>query len=181
MGKELIALLVVLLMTVAYSLNNSATLFSPASSLPIYNQALKTTSYIEIVRDGVGRVYPLKEVGQNHIIVNDKPLVSGDQIEYINLVEYVKPENIDERSASGMEIKRGRMNGHGLLLFGLPININEASRDDLIALSGIGEKTAQAIVKFREEKGSFKTSSELMNVRGIGRKKFKQIKGKLTI
>ena len=171
MGKELIALLVVLLMTALYSLKNSASLYGPASSYPTYNQSSKNSSHIEILRDGVGRIYPLNEVSQNYIAVNGESFKSGDRIEYVN------PENSEH---SG-QIRRGRMKGQTLLLFGMPVNLNEASIDDLMALPGIGFKTAEAIVKLRTEKGPFKTRSELMNVRGIGRKKYKKIKDKVTI
>lgn len=169
MGKELIALLVIFLMTVIYSLNNSTSIFSNTSS--IYNKASKNVSHLEIVRDGVGRIYPLREVSPNYIVASGEPFESGD------LIEYVIPANI----GTGGQIRHGRMKGETLLLFGMQLNLNEASIYDLMALPGIGPKTAQAIVKFREEKGPFKIKSELMNVRGIGRKKFKNIKEKLTI
>ena len=185
MGKELIALLVILLMTVIYSLNNSASLFSAASSSSFNNLASKNISHLEIVRGGVGRIYPPKEASQNHIIVNGEPLESGDQIEYINLVEYINSENSESVGLNaGLNaelLRRGRMKGQTLLLFGMPVNLNEATIDDLTALPGIGVKTAQAIVEFREENGLFKTTEELMNVRGIGSKKFEKIKDKLTI
>lgn len=169
MGKELSALLVIFLMTVIYSLNNSNSIFSNTSS--IYNQTSKNVSHLEIVRAGVGRIYPLREASRNYIVASGEPLESGD------LIEYVTPGSI----GTGGQIRHGRMKGETLLLFGMQLNLNEASIDDLIALPGIGAKTAQAIVKFREEKGPFKIKSELMNVRGIGRKKFKNIKEKLTI
>ncbi len=173
MGKELIALLVVLLMTAIYSLNNSVSLFSAASfSSPVQNRASKTISHLEIVRDGIGRIYPLKETTQNLILAKGEPLESGDLIEYIN------DENLDLNAEL---LRRRRMKGQTLLLFGMPVNLNLADIDDLTALTGIGAKTAQAIVKFREENGPFKTTEELMNVRGIGRKKFEKIKDKLTI
>ena len=176
MGKELIALLVVLLMTVIYSLNNSAGLFSAPPTSPIQNRASKTISHLEIVRDGVGRIYPLKDNTQNLILAKGDPLESGDLIEYINA------ENVDLNAGLNAELlRRRRMKGHTLLLFGMPVNLNLADIDDLTALTGIGAKTAQAIVKFREENGPFKTTEELMNVRGIGRKKFEKIKDKLTI
>ena len=38
------------------------------------------------------------------------------------------------------------------------------------ALSGIGLKKAEAIVKYRTEKGLFKTAEDLTNVKGIGEK-----------
>lgn len=56
------------------------------------------------------------------------------------------------------------------------ININTAGIDDLSELPGIGESTAQKILDYREKKNGFKSIEELMNVGGIGRKKFDKLK-----
>lgn len=56
------------------------------------------------------------------------------------------------------------------------INLNSATFFELTSLPGIGEVTANAILAYREENGSFKTIEELMNVSGIGEKKFQDIK-----
>ncbi len=61
------------------------------------------------------------------------------------------------------------------------ININTASLNELILLPGIGEKKAQAIVKYREEMGGFKTKDEIKNVKGIGDSIYKNIKSKIEI
>jgi len=184
MGKELIDLLAVLLMTVLYSLNNSTGPVSSDSSYPADNvisnkEVLKPASHLEIVRDGAGRIYPLNEVSRNYIVLSGEPLESGDRVEYINS-GIPEPGGLNVVMTAG-QIRRGRMKGQTLLLFGMPVNLNEATIDDLTALPGIGAKTAGAIVKLREEKGPFKAKSEIMNVRGIGKKKFNQIKGKLTM
>ncbi|MDD1629949.1 MAG: helix-hairpin-helix domain-containing protein, partial [Methylococcaceae bacterium] len=50
-----------------------------------------------------------------------------------------------------------------------PVNINTADAKTISeALSGIGQKKAEAIVKYREEKGLFKTAEDLTNIAGIG-------------
>jgi competence protein ComEA len=55
--------------------------------------------------------------------------------------------------------------------FATPVNINTADAKTISdALSGIGMKKAEAIVKYRTEKGLFKTAEELTNVKGIGEK-----------
>jgi len=41
------------------------------------------------------------------------------------------------------------------------ININKAGINQLISLPGIGEKTAQKIIKLRDERGGFKNLEEL--------------------
>jgi len=68
---------------------------------------------------------------------------------------------------------------HLILLFSLcafnataaPVNVNTADAKTISeALTGIGMKKAEAIVKYRTEKGLFKTAEDLVNVPGIGEK-----------
>ncbi len=56
------------------------------------------------------------------------------------------------------------------------ININTAGKNDLINLPGIGETIADRIISFRNEKKGFRKKEELMNVSGIGKKKFDKLK-----
>lgn len=56
------------------------------------------------------------------------------------------------------------------------ININTASKDELVSLPGIGESIAGRIITYREETKRFKKIEDLLNVNGIGRKKFEKIK-----
>lgn len=64
---------------------------------------------------------------------------------------------------------------------GLPINLNAATVDQLENLDGVGPKTAQKIIEYREAHGGFKSIEELMEVPGIGPAKFEQIKGQVSI
>lgn len=61
------------------------------------------------------------------------------------------------------------------------INLNNAGIDELCTLPGIGESTAQKIIEYRNKKGKFKKISDIMNVKGIGDKKFEKIKEYLVI
>lgn len=61
------------------------------------------------------------------------------------------------------------------------INLNTATASDLQKLNGIGEKKAEQIIAYRQEKGSFKSIDELKEVSGIGDKTFAAIKDQLTI
>ncbi|KTD21985.1 competence protein ComEA [Legionella lansingensis] len=50
------------------------------------------------------------------------------------------------------------------------INLNKADVHNLAnSVKGIGQKRAQAIVKYREEHGAFKSIEELSQVRGLGK------------
>lgn len=61
------------------------------------------------------------------------------------------------------------------------VNLNNAGIDELCTLPGIGESTAQKIIEYRNKKGKFKKISDIMNVKGIGDKKFEKIKEYLVI
>lgn len=56
------------------------------------------------------------------------------------------------------------------------VNINTASVPELMALPGIGEVKASAIVAYREEFGDFLSVSQLLNVDGIGEKTLEKIR-----
>ena len=61
------------------------------------------------------------------------------------------------------------------------ISINSAGIDELITLPGIGEAIASRIIEYRKEKGSFLKIEDIMNVKGIGRGKFLQIREYITL
>jgi len=61
------------------------------------------------------------------------------------------------------------------------ININYAPKEQLILLPGIGESTAEKILMYRKEYGSFKKIEDIMKIKGIGVKKFDKLKPYITI
>jgi len=61
------------------------------------------------------------------------------------------------------------------------INLNTATKDELVALPGIGPAKAQAILDYRSAHGPFKAVEEVKDVKGIGAKRFEKIKGELTV
>jgi comEA protein len=55
------------------------------------------------------------------------------------------------------------------------VNINGASKTELCTLPGIGEVMAQRIITYRNEHGLFTSTTDLMKVKGIGKKKFERL------
>ena len=55
------------------------------------------------------------------------------------------------------------------------LDINEATKTQLMDLPGIGEELAQRIINYRTAEGPFQTTDDLMNVAGIGQKKLQAI------
>ena len=63
----------------------------------------------------------------------------------------------------------------------LMININTANVFELQLLEGIGEKTAERIIDYRNENGNFEVIEDLMRIDGIGKKKFDAVKENICV
>ena len=61
------------------------------------------------------------------------------------------------------------------------VNINTASKTQLMKLPGIGEAMAARIIAYREEHGAFASVNELNKVRGIGTKRLERLSKLCTV
>jgi len=61
------------------------------------------------------------------------------------------------------------------------VDLNSASVSDLESLPGVGRRTAERIVEYRQKNGAFKKIEELMNVKGIGEKSFLKLKPLIAV
>lgn len=61
------------------------------------------------------------------------------------------------------------------------VNINKASKEELMGLSGIGESKAEAIIRYREESGNFDSIEEIMEIEGIKEGVFRKIEDQITV
>ena len=61
------------------------------------------------------------------------------------------------------------------------LDVNQATREELIALPVIGEKTADAIMATRTSRGGIRDFSELKKIKGINDKKLDVLRNYLSI
>ena len=64
-------------------------------------------------------------------------------------------------------------------VYGL-ININTASKEELMVLENIGDKRAEAIIEYRNLH-KFTTTYEITKIDGIGKKTYEKIKDKICV
>lgn len=61
-------------------------------------------------------------------------------------------------------------------VLGIPFDLNRASAQDLDLLPGVGPALAERIVMYRQKNGDFVRLEQLMQVEGIGEKKYQKLK-----
>ena len=61
------------------------------------------------------------------------------------------------------------------------VNLNLASKEELMTLPGVGEAKADLIIQYREEHGRFQNIEDVMNISGIKEGLFAKIKDNITV
>ncbi|MBM4168883.1 MAG: helix-hairpin-helix domain-containing protein [Ignavibacteria bacterium] len=61
------------------------------------------------------------------------------------------------------------------------VNLNTATKEELMGLTGVGSVLAERILEHRAKIGKFRSIEEIQAVRGISKKKFEQIRNSITI
>lgn len=61
------------------------------------------------------------------------------------------------------------------------VNLNTASKEELMLLPGIGDLLAERIITYREKNGGFFSKDEIKEVQGIGDGKYEALRHYITI
>lgn len=86
-----------------------------------------------------------------------------------------------QKSGSSAGTSRTAAGEDGSSVSGGLINLNTASKEELMTLNGIGAARAEAILSYRDQKGGFRTIEDIMKVPGIKNAAFQKIKDKITV
>ena len=96
---------------------------------------------------------------------------------YPYVIKEIKVEDKREEVVSKNYIyNKNRKSVNNLEKISFPISINKADKKSLMDIPGIGEKTADYIIEYRDKHKGFKKTEDLKKVKGIGDKKNKKIK-----
>jgi len=85
----------------------------------------------------------------------------------------------DEKRVVTLELTR--MEPEMCLVFSIPLDLNEVEEEHLKLIPTIGPLLAQRIIQHRYQKGKFRKIGELMEVKGIGKKKLRTLKQYLIV
>ena len=97
---------------------------------------------------------------------------------YLNLAETLSDgQKIEVPSLEEAEAltEAGRTGAAGL------VNLNRATEEELMTLSGIGASKAKEIIRYRETKGGFGKPEDLMKIPGIKEGVFHKIRDQITV
>ncbi len=100
-------------------------------------------------------------------VFNDACVQEENKVESSSVVEEKETQSNLENSTSSLEPTI--------------ISLNQATLEQLMSLSGIGESKAKSIIEYRNQNGGFQSIEEIKNVKGIGEKIFEKIKDYLTL
>lgn len=115
--------------------------------------------------------------------------LDGAAVEYINQADYLKDtqqiivptvEEVEQGMATP-NLKETQQIGTAPPSLSGKVNLNSATQEELMTLSGIGLAKAQAILTYRGEIGKFEKIEDIMNIEGIKEGVFNKIKDKITV
>lgn len=142
-----------------------------------YNSTITVNVDGEVLRKGKYCMYKnqtildlLVKCGQTDLTSIDNSMIND---KLVNGATYTFAYKLDDISISVKEPTISSLQTEKL-------NINTATKEELMSLAGIGLARAEAIIAFRQQK-PFDCIEELMSVSGISQKVYDEIKNKITV
>jgi len=84
-------------------------------------------------------------------------------------------------SGAGVIMPEGKTAGGSTAKEKVKVNLNTATREELMTLKGIGEAKADDIIAYRESHGGFQKIEDIKKISGIKDAAFEKIKDDITV
>lgn len=104
--------------------------------------------------------------------INQSEVLKDEQYLYFPTKKEIKKEYTITNSAKQIQKTKEKI---------ILINLNTATKEQLMELRGIGESKALDIINYREKNSGFKKIEEIMNIQGIKQAVFNKIKDFITV
>lgn len=124
-----------------------------------------------VKRPGVYKV--LSDTRVKDVIALAEGFLEHAKIDVINLAQSVYDEMVIIVPSKESEIESAINTSK--------ININTATKEQLLKLKGIGESKADAILGYRKEKGKITTLDELTQIKGISKRLLDDIRSEVIV
>ena len=132
-----------------------------------YNKSsIQVTIHGAVLRQGVISLNPYATIQE---LISKAGLSENADISSLNLEAVLHDKDILTIPTKSNDIRVNQ------------ISLNTADLNGLLQIPKIGEKTARAIIDYRNQHGLFQTLEDLMKVKGIGQAKFDFIKDKICL
>jgi competence protein ComEA len=134
------------------------------------------------LKEAIEKAGGLKEPAIIEISSSPEILETGTLLTVVKESSQIQPLPLLLKDGHGgaksreIKIKTGRMEANKLLVFSIPLDLNRVSVEDLCLIPGIGESLAQEIIAYRKRRRGFRSVEELINIKGIGEKKYETLK-----
>ena len=148
------------------------------------SEAVTAEEYIDVFISGCVNKPDVYKLKKDSIIKDTVEMAGGFSEDacrdYVNLAKKIEsgehiiiPSQDEVKDLNPIQVEDA-LNSSSL------VNINKASKEELMSLPGIGERKAEAIIKYRNSK-SFSNIEDIMNISGIKEAAFNKIKDKICI
>lgn len=177
-GVIILVILIAVMIRISNNNKNEITIESSSNS----NNLVQTSMYVDISGevknpgvyqfDSGTRLYEVIEKAGGLTKKADKNGIN--QAEFIEDGEKIVIPKLTGNNKTSINDENNDINNNNL------ININTASKEELMNITGVGEVIAQRIIEYRST-SRFNTPEDLLNVKGIGNATFEKMKSQITI
>ena len=148
-------------------------------------QATSTSRLIDVVQQAGG----LEEDAAEEFINLAQSVVDGKQfyipnrsdVDEKDAMDYVATHATEEEGNSDITEDKNEYNNENQREKTKLIDLNQATKEELMTIPGIGDAKAQLILDYRQDNGGFHTIEDVMNIRGIKQGLFQKMKDYITV